>query len=92
MRNFDWDESKADSNLRKHGISFEEAITVFDDPLGDLISDPDHSEGEQRYIVIGRSMRGDLLVVSFADRGVVARIISCRRATVAERRRYEQGI
>lgn len=92
MRNFDWDEAKAESNLRKHGVSFEEAITVFDDPLGDLLPDPDHSEGEQRYLVIGRSMRGHLLVVFFAYRGPVTRIISCRKATAAERRGYEQGI
>lgn len=90
MKNFDWDESKAESNLRKHGVSFEEAATVFDDPLAGLLADERHFEGEQRHIVVGHSWRGRLLLVSFVERGAVTRIISCRRATVAERRVYER--
>jgi uncharacterized DUF497 family protein len=92
MRHFDWDESKAESNLRKHGVAFEEAVTVFNDPLAGLITDESHSEAELRHIAIGHSWRGQLLLVSFVERRGVTRIISCRRATAAERRVYEQGV
>ena len=88
--NFDWDLKKAASNARKHGIAFEEASTVFADPLAILKADPDHSLDEMRYILLGMSARGRLLVVSFAERPPRTRIISARRATRRERRQYEE--
>jgi uncharacterized protein len=88
---FEWDEEKARANLRKHGISFEEAITVFLDPFSATIADPHHSAVEQRYIDIGNSERSRVLVVVYTERGVSIRIISCRKATPAERRIYEEG-
>jgi len=87
---FEWDEDKAEANLRKHRIGFGEAATVFHDPLIASMLDPDHSDGEQRFIAIGRSARGRLLVVVYAERGNSIRIISCRRATSSERRVYEE--
>ncbi len=88
---FQWDEAKARANLRKHEISFDKAVTVFLDPMSATIPDPDHSRGEQRCVDVGTSQRGRLLVVVYAERGVSIRIISCRRATPAERRAYEEG-
>jgi uncharacterized protein len=89
---FDWDEDKADTNLQKHQVSFTEASTVFGDPLSTIIGDPQHShQGEDRYLNMGRSIRGRLLVVVYTVRGSVIRLISCRRATQAERRIYEEG-
>ena len=88
---FEWDEGKAKANLRKHGIRFEEAITVFLDPSSVTIADPDHSAAEQRYTDIGSSERGRVLVVVYTERGPSIRIISCRKATPAERRVYEEG-
>ena len=85
---FEWDEDKAKANLRKHKIGFGEAATVFHDPFIANMLDPDHSYGEQRFIALGRSARGRLLVVAYAERGSSIRIISCRRATSAERRVY----
>ena len=70
--NFEWDEEKAGANLEKHGVSFEEAKTVFDDPLYVDFYDPDHSADEHRYIIIGESQQGRLLVVSYTERGGVA--------------------
>ena len=87
---FDWDPKKAASNLRKHGITFEEATTVFGDGLVLLMLDPDHSLDEERYILLGMSSRRNLLVVSFAERPPRTRLISTRRATRPERRLYEE--
>ena len=89
--NFEWDEKKAKSNRKKHGIGFDEAATVFLDPFSITISDHDHSAEEQRYIDIGSSEKGRVLVVVYTDRGVNIRIISCRRATYSERRYYEES-
>jgi uncharacterized DUF497 family protein len=88
---FEWDEDKARANLVKHQVSFEEAKTVFGDPLSVTISDPDHSRDEDRYIDIGRSTGDRLLVVVYTERGSAIRLISCRRAAQAERRIYEEG-
>ena len=87
---FDWDPEKAESNLRKHGVSFDEASTVFGDPLALLMIDPDHSAKEERYVLLGISLRQRLLVVAFAERPPMTRIISARRATRTERRKYEE--
>jgi uncharacterized DUF497 family protein len=89
--NFEWDWRKAKLNFRKHGISFQEAMTVFCDPLSLTADDPDHSVDEQRFVTFGRSMRGLLLQVSHADSGEIIRIISARRATKNETRIYEEG-
>ncbi len=86
---FEWDRDKARRNLRKHGVSFDEAVTVFYEPLSATFGDPDHSVGKQRFITIGYSSRGRLLVVSHTERRNATRIISARRATVRERRRHE---
>ncbi len=88
--NFEWDEEKAKANFKKHKVSFDEAITVFSDPLSITIPDPDHSIDEERYIDIGTSDKGRVLVVVYTERGANIRIISCRKATPAERRRYEE--
>jgi hypothetical protein len=87
---FEWDEEKAEDNIRKHNISFEEAKSVFGDPFSITIDDPDHSEHEQRFIDIGYSKNGRVLVVVYTERGRKTRIISCRKATRIERRKYEQ--
>lgn len=89
---FQWDPSKARSNERKHGVSFEEAKTAFCDPLARIFDDPDHSATEQREILIGHSLRRRLLVVCFTERGVTIRIFSARTATGRERRDYEEII
>lgn len=88
---FEWNPDKAKLNLEKHGISFQEATTVFNDPLSVTFPDPDHSIGENRYVIIGVSKFGQLLVVSHTDRGEKVRIISARKATRQERRFYEEG-
>ena len=88
---FEWDENKAASNLSKHGVSFEEAKTVFDDPLYVDFYDPDHSDEEQRYIIVGESNRGRLLIVSYTERGDSIRLISARVVTRSEREVYEEG-
>ncbi len=90
-RKFEWDERKASINLRKHRISFDEAITVFLDPLLYTVPDDDHSMYEQRFINIGFSARGRLLVVIHAEREDELRVISSRRATARERTFYELG-
>lgn len=87
---FRWDPAKAARNLAKHRISFEEATTVFDDPLSDTFPDPDHSLEEQRFVIIGASERGTILVVSHTDDGEIVRLISAREATYGERRVYEE--
>jgi uncharacterized DUF497 family protein len=88
---FEWDGEKARENQRKHRFSFEEAAAVFDDPLSVTFLDPDHSVGEQRYLEIGHSARGRLLVVSYVERQGRIRIISCRQATRRERMDYEKS-
>ena len=88
---FEWDDAKAAANLRKHGVSFEEASSVFFDPLAVAGGDPDHSDGEERWIIFGLSSAGRLLVVSHTELGDAIRIISARTATQAERRIYEEG-
>ncbi|MGX9726097.1 MAG: BrnT family toxin [Candidatus Electronema sp. VV] len=88
---YEWDEIKAVSNIEKHGVSFEEAKTVFNDPLYVDFYDPDHSYDENRYIIIGESCRKRLLFVSYAERSNSIRLISAREATPAERRGYEKG-
>ncbi len=88
---FAWDPRKATANLRRHGIAFEEAATVFRDALSVTGSDPDHSVGEHRFVTFGISSRGKLLVVSHADEGLTIRIISARLATRYERKIYEEG-
>ena len=88
---FLWDSAKATSNRMKHGVSFEEAQTVFYDPLAETNRDITHSDEEERYITIGYSLFGILLVVIHTDAGDTIRIISARRATKTEERRYEEG-
>ncbi len=88
---FEWDQNKADANLSKHGVSFDEAITVFDDPLCLDFFDPDHSYYEYRYIIIGQSSDNRLLLVSYTEHGESVRIISAREATRRERKDYEEG-
>jgi uncharacterized protein len=88
---FEWDDAKAEANEKKHGVPFAEAMTVFGDPLSLTGYDPDHSIDEDRYITMGLSATGRLLIVSHTDRGDKVRIISAREATRAERRDYEDG-
>jgi uncharacterized DUF497 family protein len=88
---FEWDENKAISNQEKHGISFEEAKSVFADSLGRLISDPDHSENEERFILMGVSSRLRLLIVCHCEKDKNSiRIISARKADRFERKKYEE--
>jgi len=87
---FTWDPAKAGANLRKHGVSFIEASTAFADSLSVTIPDPDHSAGEERFVLMGLSDRGRLLVVAHAERGDLIRIISARLATRRERKTYEE--
>jgi len=88
---FEWNESKAERNLSKHRVSFEEARTVFDDPFYVDFYDPDHSEDEERYLIVGQSSRGRLLIVSYTERGDSIRLISAREVTRAELAAYEEG-
>ena len=87
----EWDARKARQNLRKHGVSFKEASSVFFDPLSVTGDDPDHSLDEKRLITFGVSSFGRLLVVAHTERGDAIRIISARRTTRAERKLYEEG-
>jgi uncharacterized DUF497 family protein len=87
---FEWDPAKAEINLKAHGISFGEATTVFRDSLSITIADPDHSHSEERFVDIGLSHRGQLLVVSYTERKDRIRIISARLANRAERKSYEE--
>jgi uncharacterized DUF497 family protein len=89
---FEWDPRKARSNLIKHGVGFEEASTVFGDLLSLTIPDPEHSRTEERYVTMGTTFTGKLLVVVHTDRGDNIRIISARRASRRERSSYEKGI
>jgi uncharacterized protein len=88
---FEWDENKATRNFVKHGVSFEEATTVFGDLLSETFDDPDHSVGERRFIIVGISEKGRILVVAHADNGEVIRLISAREPTHREREFYEEG-
>jgi uncharacterized DUF497 family protein len=87
---FEWDAEKAAANLRKHDVSFAEAVTAFGDPLSVLLPDPDHSVGEERYLVLGMSSKGRLVVVAFVERPPRTRIITARLATRRERQDYEE--
>ncbi len=89
--NFEWDSEKAASNLRKHGVSFAEAATVYGDLLALTFNDPDHSVAERRFLTFGVSSLNRLLVVSHTERGGALRIISARQTTRRERRIYEDG-
>lgn len=88
---FEWDENKAAQNLARHGVSFEEAVTVFGDPLSDTFNDPDHSIDERRFIIIGTSEKGRMLLVAHTDNEYAIRIISARVPTRGEREFYEES-
>jgi uncharacterized DUF497 family protein len=88
---FQWDAQKAASNARKHRVTFEEALTVFRDPIAFIFDDEEHSEEEHREIIIGHSIRNRLLVVSFTERRDLIRIIGARRADREERENYESA-
>lgn len=88
---FEWDPQKADRNLRKHDVSFQEAASVLGDPLSITYHDPDHSATEHRLITVGMSQSGQVLMVAHTDRGDNIRIISARITTRQERRHYEEG-
>ena len=87
---FEWDRRKVLRNLKKHGVGFDEAATVFYDPLSVTFEDPDHSSDEERLITVGFSLHRRLLVISHVERGSVIRIISARTATAHERRKHEE--
>ncbi|MCZ8226060.1 MAG: BrnT family toxin [Microcystis sp. LE19-84.1B] len=89
---FDWDEEKAKRSLAKHGVSFDEAKSVFYDSLFLTFADPEHSLGERRFIIMGESAKGRLLVVSYTDRTETTRLISARLATTQERKAYESDL
>jgi uncharacterized DUF497 family protein len=88
---FEWDAAKALANATKHGVGFEEASTVFSDPLSSTVPDPRHSQGEARFAILGESAEGRLLAVFFTERGTDIRIISAREATRRERDSYAHG-
>jgi uncharacterized DUF497 family protein len=88
---FEWDPAKERANVERHGVSFEEATTVFQDPLAKVHADPDHSESERRVILVGHSARHRLLLVAFTDRQGKIRLISAREVTRRERRDYEES-
>ncbi|MGH9896227.1 MAG: BrnT family toxin [bacterium] len=88
---FEWDPAKAETNERKHGVTFEEAATAFGDPFGIVIDDPRHSLGETRLALLGYSQSNRLLAVMFTERGDRIRLISARTATRRERHHYEEG-
>ena len=87
---FEWNKTKAKTNLEKHNISFDEATTVFGDPLAVTYLDPDHCEGEIRYLTFGHTSHGKLIVVAHAVRGVKIRIVSARDMTRKEKKDYER--
>lgn len=87
---FEWDEDKSRRNVVKHGVTFEKAKTVFNDPFASTIDNPDHSEDEDRYLGIGLSSKGRLLVVWYTEKNENIRIIGCRKATKYERKVYEE--
>jgi len=88
--NFEWDPGKASQNRRKHRVSFQEAATIFGDPLAVTYPDPDHSISEQRFITVGMSSPGRVLIVAHSDRDENVRIISARKTTQRERKQYEE--
>lgn len=88
---FEWDPKKAAVNAKKHGVTFEDASTVFGDPLAGTVSDPAHSEDEVRFVTIGQDASKRLIVVVHTDRGEAIRIISARPATAHEKKTYETG-
>jgi uncharacterized DUF497 family protein len=88
----EWDPAKAEANLGKHGVSFEEAATVLGDLLSITLADPDHSQTEERFLLLGRSATGRFLLLSIAERADIVRIISARSMTPRERRAYEREI
>ena len=92
MIEFEWDPEKTKANLRKHGVGFAEAGTVFRDPLGISVFDPDHSGEEDRYLTVGVSQQGRVIIVAHTDRGDKVRIISARELTRAEREDYEKEL
>ena len=89
---FEWDPEKAAANLTKHGVSFEEALSVFSDPLARIFDDADHSHEEEREIIIGHSAKHRLLLVCFTAREIAIRLFSARRATRRERQDYEENV
>ena len=89
---FEWDPKNAAANLCKHGVSFEEALTVFSDPLARILDDEEHSSDEPREIIIGQSTKRLLLLVCFTDRRTALRLFSARRATSRERKDYEENV
>lgn len=91
LMEFEWNKNKAKTNLSQHGVSFDEAKTVFDDPLYIDFYDPDHSEDEERYIIVGQSQGRRLLIVSYTERRNKIRLISAREATRTEKDSYEEG-
>ncbi|MBC8262507.1 MAG: BrnT family toxin [Anaerolineales bacterium] len=90
-RQFEWDANKAAQNLKKHSVAFEEAATVFDDPMFITVVDDEHSVDEERYITIGLSAQGRLLMIAHTDRGGQMRIISARKATKKEEQFYAEA-
>ncbi len=88
---FEWDKNKAIFNLSKHQVSFDEAKTVFEDPLYIDFYDPDHSEAEERYLIVRRSNKDKILIISYTERENIIRIISARKVTKAEKKVYEEG-
>jgi uncharacterized DUF497 family protein len=88
---FEWDDAKAKANLKKHGVPFVEALSVFVDPLARIFDDPDHSETEVREIIVGYSTKPRLLVVGFTERSGRVRLIHARPATKAEQKRHEEN-
>lgn len=87
---FEWDPKKAKNNLKKHGVSFDEAVTALYDPFSATFDDPDHSIKEQRFITIGFSSKPRLLVIAHTEKGKITRIISARQATTHERKKHEK--
>jgi len=88
--NFAWHPTKAEANFQKHGVTFEEATTAFDDPLFITFADPGHSVGENCFILMGQSERERLLVVAYTERAGVSRLVTAREAIRKERRFYEE--
>jgi uncharacterized DUF497 family protein len=88
---FEWHPDKATANLRKHGVSFDEAATVLADPLSITVPDPDHSQDEERFVTVGLSFEHRLLIVAHTERGTHIRLISARELTATERMAYERG-
>lgn len=89
---FEWDDGKATANVRKHRVAFQEASTIFIDPFFLVFADPDHSEDEERFIIVGESTERRLLVVSYIESGELVRLIRARMATHSERESYEKDI